>query len=507
MRSEAAASRLRRILRWTPFLVPALFAAAILSLQPAGHFVAAVEDTPGYFLPEGYSRLLFDDSDGIAWMIRAENARRGRLAGRLDADGKPFQPAPAKNHDDYEERLLERPPFADRYFLEYPPLALAFFRFCYLASGSDGRADVAAMLLDEHEFNFACHLPADDAERKFYRGVRRGIDAAAILLLAALAGVMLLVRRGIGRDGIASGSPWLCVLPAMLYFSACRFDILPAGLVLLSVACTARGRPNLGAIALGLAIAFKLYPLVVAPLILRYAFQSWGRAFAWAACCALPSALGNAVLALTDGWPAVLVPFRFQFGREVEPLFILYDRLLPLEYATSPHASLFRNGSVLALVAVLCWRKPADVESLLRRCTLAVMLFVALQVFHSPQWWLWIAVLLVPLARTHRGLAVLIVLADLVTYATFPLGWDRIIGHEVADNGLTRLSHSILPAQWQPWVDRIVKGDLGDDGLTRLSDNLTKARGFLWLGIAALLAYREVRGRRPEPVPPADVSK
>ena len=30
----------------------------------------------------GYNRLLFDDCDSVAWMIRAENARRGRLAGR-----------------------------------------------------------------------------------------------------------------------------------------------------------------------------------------------------------------------------------------------------------------------------------------------------------------------------------------------------------------------------------------------------------------------------------------
>ena len=459
--------RTRRWLAGIVFVIPVAYLAAILILQPVGHFVPPVDDTPDYFLPAGYSRLLYDDSDGIAWMIRAENARRGRLAGRVDETGKPVQPKPAKKHADYEALLAARPPLSDRYFLEYPPLALAFFRLGHLAAWSDGRADLSATLLDAHEFNFACHLPTDDTEREFYRGIRRGVGASTALLLLALMGVMLLIRRGIGQGGALAGSAWLCVLPAMLYFGACRFDILPAGLVLLAIASTARGRPNLGALALGAAIAFKLYPLILAPIILRFAFRSWRQAGLWCACCALPSLLANGVLILTDGWLAVTVPFQFQSGRPVEPLFIFYDRLIALALATGPYSSLFRNGSVLALVLILCIRKPPDVESLLRRCALAVMLFAALQVFYSPQWWLWFAVLLIPLARTHRGLAALIVLADLVNYATFPLAFDRI-----------------------------VIGSFDDAQITRVSDNLTKLRGLIWMGIAGVLIWGEVRGRK-----------
>ena len=461
--------RTARNVRWLPFCIPPLFLAAILTLQPVGHFVPPVDDTPGYFLPEGYSRLLFDDSDNVAWMIRAENARRGRRAGRVDEAGKPVQPKPAKLHADYEALVAARPPFSERYFLEYPPLALAFFRIGHLATASDGTAAISATLLDGHEFNFTCHLPTDEAERQFYRGIRRGVVASTVLLMLALLGVMVLTRRGIGPNGIASGSPWLCVLPAMLYFTACRYDILPAGLVLLCLACTARARPSWGALALGVAIAFKLYPLILAPLILRYAFRSWRQTGAWCACCALPSLFANGVMVLTDGWQSVVVPFQFQFGRTVEPLFILYDRLLSLELATGPYSSLFRNGSVLALVAILCYRKPPNVESLLRRCALAVMLFAALQVFYSPQWWLWFAVLLIPLTRTHRGLTALIVLTDAVTYATFPLAFDRI-----------------------------VIGSFDDDQITRVSDNLTKIRGLLWMGIAGVLVWAEVRGRKGE---------
>jgi len=448
------------------FAAPLIFGSVILALQPAAHFVPPATGTPGYPLNEGYTRLVFDDCDDVAWMIRAENARRGRLAGRVDEAGKPVHVKPGRSHAEYEERVAERPPFTERYFLEYPPAALAFFRICYLASGSNGTARVSATLLDEHEFNFACHTPATEAERELYRGIRRGVDAAVLALLLILMGVMLLIRRGVGPNGIAAGSPWLCVLPAMLYFTPCRYDILPAGLVLLSIALTARGRPNWGALALGLAIAFKLYPLILAPLILRFAFLTWGRAAIWTACCAAPMLVADALMLLADGLPGVLVPLEFQFGREIEPMLCFYGRLLPMSLGAGAVGSAFRNGSVLGLVLLLCVRKPPDVESLLRRCALAVMLFAALQVFYSPQWWLWFAVLLIPLARTHRGLTALIVLTDLLTYATFPLAFDLI-----------------------------VIGKFDDDEITRLTDALTYGRALLWAGIAGVLIAAEYRKR------------
>jgi len=454
------------------FAIPFLFATANLLIQPPDRFVPAATESD-YFLPAGYNRLIFDDCDSVAWMIRAENASRGRLAGRIDETGKPFHVSNDTDLDRYRERIAAKPPFAERYFLEYPPMALAFFRLCYLASGSNGTLPVSAGLLDEHEFNFTCHAPETPAERELYRGMRRGLQASVVLLFLALVGVMLLVQRGIGPGGIASASPWLCILPAMLYFTPCRFDILPAGLVLLAIAFTARGRPNLGALALGFAIAFKLYPLILAPMILRFAFQTWGRAAVWAVCCAFPALLANGAMLLTDGLPGVVVPFQFQFGRGVETLFCFYGRLLPMAFADGAAGTLFRNGSVALLVVGFCYRKPPDVESLLRRCALAVMLFVSLQVLYSPQWWLWIAALLIPLARTHRGLTALIVLSDLLIYATFPLAYDRMI-----------------------------LGAFDDEELTRLADALAYGRALLWAGIAVVLVKKEIAATKREIDPP-----
>ena len=71
--------------------------------------------------------------------------------------------------------------------------------------------------------------------------------------------------------------------------------------------------------------------------------------------------------------------------------------------------------------------------------------------------------LLIPLARTHRGLTALIVLSDLLIYATFPLAYDRMI-----------------------------LGAFNDEELTRLANALAYGRALLWAGIAVVLVKKEL---------------
>jgi hypothetical protein len=73
---------------------------------------------------------------------------------------------------------------------------------------------------------------------------------------------------------------------------------------------------------------------------------------------------------------------------------------------------------------MMTWTKPIDLESLLRRSAVILIVFVSFQVFYSPQWILWLMPMLVPLAGGQRPLAFLIVGLDLVTYLTFPLVFD-----------------------------------------------------------------------------------
>ena len=158
------------------------------------------------------------------------------------------------------------------------------------------------------------------------------------------------------------------------------------------------------------------------------------------------------------------MPLQFQFGRDIDFMLVIYGPLLPKSLGEGLLGAVFRNGSVLVVVLALCYRRPPDVESLLRRCALAVMLFAILQVFYSPQWWLWFAVLVIPLARTHRGLTTLVVLTDLLTYVTFPWAYDLII-----------------------------IGEFDDSEIVLVSNSLTYVRVLLWGGIAAVLSFGEWR--------------
>jgi hypothetical protein len=69
-------------------------------------------------------------------------------------------------------------------------------------------------------------------------------------------------------------------------------------------------------------------------------------------------------------------------------------------------------------------RMPENLGSLLRRGAIVLVVFAAVQVFYSPQWIVWMAPLLVPLARQQPRLGWTAGTFDLATYASFPLVAD-----------------------------------------------------------------------------------
>jgi hypothetical protein len=77
--------------------------------------------------------------------------------------------------------------------------------------------------------------------------------------------------------------------------------------------------------------------------------------------------------------------------------------------------------------------------ALLSRSVVVIAIFFSLQTFYSPQWILWIAPLLVPLARLHWPIGILAAGLDLITYLTFPVVCDL-------------LDHP----QWRTWLTELV---------------------------------------------------
>ena len=408
------------MLRYWYYLVPPLFLLLILWLQPADRpvMIAAPNPPPGYPLKHSFARWLTDDCDPLAYAVRAENAARGRKAG-VTGEGwfdretgfratgafdpekhvkrvAPYEPM-AHGLRDLEERLRQPGEPAPRYFLEYPPLALYLFRLGLIGAG-EPPADLHPAVLDDHQFYLGCHVPSTPAEVVQYARFRHALRIYAVLMTLAQLGLMLLLDFGFPRPT----PTWLLVLPGFLYNTPCRFDILPALLVTASILAADRRKVAAAGLLLGLAVALKMYPLVLAPILLRFTARSWKDAFVWCGCAAVPVLLSYGLMYLTDGIEGATVPFRYQLSRDPEPEWCFYGKFLPHVLSVkTPVMSTIRTAVPLLVSLLMCVRRPPDVDSLLRRCVLALLAFLTLSVFFSPQWWQWLAVLLVPLARRH----------------------------------------------------------------------------------------------------------
>src|SRR5262249_38995582 len=125
---------------------------------------------------------------------------------------------------------------------------------------------------------------------------------------------------------------WLLIFPGMLFFSLNRFDVVPALLTALSLACLGRGRLSWSAVLLAVGTLIKVYPLFLALLVFRHLLTARppGAAFRWGLLYAatLAAFLGSAVSVL--GLEQVMAPYAVQLSRKPEG-FTAYQYLIPLD--------------------------------------------------------------------------------------------------------------------------------------------------------------------------------
>ena len=392
-------------------LVPLAYLAAVWSLQPADH----LGDPPA---APWLGRLFYDDYDSTARALRGLNAELGRPAGQL---GHP----PDLDGDEFTRALQAPAELRPTYYLEYPHAALLLFRLGFTFQPHDELAAAPPALLDGLHNNVVEHTPQNAGERSVYRRLRVATCVYEAMMVAALLSLLAVLAVGYEPGGGLSGVAALLLLPAGLYFAVQRFDVVPALLTALSLACLGRKRVAASAGFLALATLVKVYPVVLAPVLFRYLWADRRAAGWWAAAYFGALAGGIGLTAACCGWAATVAPYRVQLSRPPEFDLPAWMPALP-ELGANGHllVSVVRNGLLLAVVAALCYRPIADLPGVLRRGALAVLAFLALQVFYSPQWILWLAPLLLPLARPHRAVLWLYVVFDLVTYLSFPVVAD-----------------------------------------------------------------------------------
>jgi uncharacterized membrane protein len=273
---------------------------------------------------------------------------------------------------DYGERMIHRDiPYRD-FDVEYPPAALPVFLVPSFA-------------------------PAGEYVRTF-EWVMAALGVLAILCAAS-------IRAG--------SSAFLALSPLLVgSILLSRFDLWPAALTVAALAALLAGLHRLGWAVLGIAVAAKLYPFVIVPPALAWAWRRGRLRAALAGAAAFAVVVGPfAVIAPGGLWRSV----EQQLSRplQIESLGAAFFKLHGDPTVETSHGSqniVGHGGVATALVAlqviglvavwILAWRDPDD---LTRHAAAAVATFVAFGKVFSPQFMIWL-VPLVPLVRGRRGL-------------------------------------------------------------------------------------------------------
>jgi len=248
-----------------------------------------------------------------------------------------------------------------------------------------------------------------------------------------------------------------------------RFDLVPALLVVAAVALAVAGRRRAAALVVGIGAAVKLYPALLLPPLAIDAWRRGGRR-------ELAIVLGLAVTPILLAYAAFLVvapdgvldSLGRQAGRPLQIESLGAGVLLALHHGfgtglgwTSGSGSQNLTGAgagALAVVqglaqvaaVVLVWisyaRGPSTTERLVRHAAASVVAFVALSKVLSPQFLVWL-VLLVPLVGgpRRRAAIALTAVACALTAIWFPARyWDLVRDFDPLSSWLVLLRGLVL---------------------------------------------------------------
>jgi hypothetical protein len=308
-------------------------------------------------------------------------------------------------------------PYRD-FAVEYPPGALPAFV-------------VPSLLADRGDF---------DGFRRVFEALMAACGAAAAAFVA-----VALVRVEAGPARLAGGIALAAFAPLLLgSVVLSRFDLWPAAVTAAALAAVVSGRLRLAFAVLGLAIAVKVYPAVLLPLFLAYAWRrrgpreavvGLGLCAAVVAACFVPFL----VLAPHGVWRSIV----WQTTRPLQIESLGAAVLLAAHQVfgtgltmrsghgsqnlagTAPDAlSAVQTALQIAALLFVWWRFArggAGRERLLTASAAAVVAFAALGKVLSPQYLIWLGPLVALVAGRRGAVAgALLVAAMVLTQLWFP---------------------------------------------------------------------------------------
>jgi hypothetical protein len=273
-------------------------------------------------------------------------------------------------------------------------------------------------------------------------------EAMIVCVALALLALGVGTTRFVGALGFVSLAP-LALGPVVLS----RFDLWPTALTAAALAALVSGRLRLGHVALGAAVAAKLYPAVLAPIAVAYVWRREGRREALLCAAAMAAVVALAFapfLVLAPGglwhslWDQASRPLQIEslgagfllvahhvFGNELTVESSHGSQNL---VGTAPDvlaaAQSFLQVAALLTVWVLFARGSARRDRLVLASAAALVAFVAFGKVLSPQYLIWL-IPVVPLVRGRHGFtaAALLATALVLTQLWFPYRYWELALH------------------------------------------------------------------------------
>lgn len=219
---------------------------------------------------------------------------------------------------------------------------------------------------------------------------------------------------------------YLLLLPAPLYFTFNRFDVLPALLSLLAFQMIEQKRWNLAAFLLAIGTMTKWYPCLLLPVSFAYCYRTeqrihWQMVLIFLVTClfiVLPTYIFG-------GMDAVLAPYRFHNQRSIETVSLpaLVSNLLNAENSIqSTLMPLFFVLQLLPAIFAIFFRINTH-EKLLYWYIIIICNFIIFARIYSPQWLLWVFPFFILSLKNKIDIGIA-VFYGISNYIGFPITWD-----------------------------------------------------------------------------------
>ena len=308
---------------------------------------------------------------------------------------------------------------------EYPQVATYFFAVPYIVLGFPGPLDTRLIgelvAFVESGFPTNPNLPSSPHLRnKLF--MRYSLVFSLLMVPFLFFSILIVYELRPDRKHLA----FLMLLPAGLYFTHNRFDIIPAFLGLLAIYLLSRERPRLSAFVIAIGFLTKWYLVLFLPVFLTYCYTRSRKINSSMILVFVITCLAVLLPTITSGGAGgLLAPYVTQISRGLDQpsLFFLLSLFLSHAFGLDVY-NIYSAAASLVLqfsVIPLCVTSRVDsIGKVIGWSLLSVLVFIVFARINSPQWILWVSPLLIILAGGRLFVAGIIVL-DILSYLQYPV--------------------------------------------------------------------------------------